>query len=79
MKHKPINPRRKSGKDPNVYPEGWNYERVQKIIEYYDRFAHKPVLKNSRVSRASDAVWMEIPEKLVPKVQKLIAGMKKSA
>jgi hypothetical protein len=79
MKDKPTNPRHKSPKDPNIYPEGWNYERVQKIIKYYDRLNDRPVLKRSRISRANDAVWMEIPEKLVPKVQKLLTEMKKSA
>jgi hypothetical protein len=79
MKQKPTNSRPKLGGDPNVYPKGWNYERVQKVIKYYDRLKDQPVLKKPRVSRANDAVWMEIPEELVPKVQKLIAGMKKSA
>ena len=79
MKKKPANRRHKSSEDPNVYPDGWNYERVQNVIKYYDRLQDKPVLKHARLSRPNDAVWMEIPQKLVPKVQKLLTEMKKSA
>jgi hypothetical protein len=79
MMRKIENTRRKSAKDPNVYPKGWNRQRVDKIIRYYDRLKDRPVLERPRVSKAGELVWMEIPEALVPKVQKLIAGSKKSA
>jgi hypothetical protein len=23
--------------DPNIYPPGWNRERVQEVIDYYDK------------------------------------------
>jgi hypothetical protein len=70
---------RKPAKDPNVYPPGWNYRRVQKIIKYYDRMKDQPVLGPSRVTDVQEMVWMEIPEDLVPKVQKLIVASRKSA
>jgi hypothetical protein len=79
MKNKNANRQHKSRNDPNVYPEGWNYSRVKKIIKYYDRLKDEPVLKRSRISPANDAVWMEIPRKLVSKVEKLLIEMKKSA
>jgi hypothetical protein len=49
------------------------------VIKYYDRRKDQPVLHRSRVSRAAEVVWMEIPQDLVPKVRKLIADRKKSA
>ncbi|MGD0540326.1 MAG: hypothetical protein ABSB33_02300 [Tepidisphaeraceae bacterium] len=71
--------RRRSAKDPNVYPKGWNRERVHDVIKYYDRLKDQPVLDRPRVAKADELVWMEIPEGLVPKVQKLIAASRKSA
>jgi hypothetical protein len=79
MTRKNGSPRRKLAKDPNIYPPGWNYRRVQKIIKYYDRLKDQPVLRRPRVSYVQDMVWMEIPEDLVPKVQKLIVASRKSA
>jgi hypothetical protein len=73
------NPRKKQAKDPNVYPKGWNRQRVQDVIKYYDGMRNQRVLERPSVSKAAELVWMEIPEDLVPKVQKLIAGSKKSA
>ena len=49
------------------------------VIRYYDRRKDQPVLHGSRLSKAAEAVWMEIPQDLVTKVQKLIADRKKSA
>jgi hypothetical protein len=79
MMRKNGNPRRKPTKDPNVYPKGWDRQRVQKVIKHYDRLKDQRVLERPRVSKADEMIWMEIPEDLVPKVQKLIAGSKKSA
>lgn len=79
MIHKNENPRRRPAKDPNVYPKGWSRQRVQKVVKYYDRLKDQPVLERPRMSKAGEVVWMEIPEDLVPKVQKLIAGSRKSA
>jgi hypothetical protein len=79
MIRKNANSRRKSAKDPNIYPKGWNRQRIEEVIKYYDRLKDHRVLERPRVSNAGELVWMEIPENLVPKVQKLIAGSKKSA
>ncbi|MGD0464451.1 MAG: hypothetical protein ABSB74_18355 [Tepidisphaeraceae bacterium] len=79
MMAKNENPRRTPARDPNVYPEGWNRQRVHKVIKYYDRLKDQRVLVRPTVAKAGELVWMEIPEGLVPKVQKLIAASKKSA
>ncbi len=79
MMHTNGNPPRKTQKDPNVYPPGLDLQKVEKIIKYYDHLKDRPVLRHPRVSKATEMVWMQIPEKLVNKVQKLIAGTKKSA
>jgi hypothetical protein len=79
MTRRKYNPRRKPVKDPNVYPPGWNAQRVAAVIKYYDRRQNQPVLRSSRMAKAAEVVWIEIPEDLVPKVQKLIAAHRKSA
>jgi hypothetical protein len=55
MKHKAAKQRPKSFEDPNVYPYGWNYERIQKVIRYYDRLKDMPLPKHARVSKSNSA------------------------
>ena len=62
-----------------MYPPGWNAQKVQEIIEYYDSRKNQPIFDQPEVSKAQEVVWMEIPEDLVTKVQKLIAAKRKSA
>jgi hypothetical protein len=79
MTRKKYSARRRTVKDPNVYPPGWDAQRVAAIARYYDRRQGQPVLREPSVSKAAEVVWMEIPQDLVPKVQKLIAARRKSA
>lgn len=30
--------------DPNVYPPGWNYEKTQRVAEFFDREASGEVI-----------------------------------
>ena len=71
--------RRKHKADPNVYPEGWDYDRARKVADYYDKLKDQPVLEKPQKFSARDFVWMEIPAHLTDKVQKLIATKRKSA
>jgi hypothetical protein len=67
-------------KDPNVYPPGWNRRRVESVIAYYDTRADEDVLSTVETSRAAAGlVWLEIPQELVPRVQKLISQYRRSA
>ncbi|HEX4793161.1 MAG TPA: hypothetical protein VH370_05185 [Humisphaera sp.] len=71
---------RKSRRDPNVYPAGWDYARTKAVADYYDGRKDEAVLDEPSVTRASvGLVWMEVPQDLVPKVRKLIAQRRKSA
>lgn len=70
----------KDRRDPNVYPPGWDRQRVEAIAEYYDQRKDQAVLDPHSVAEASiGSVWMEIPEDLVPQIRKLIARRRKSA
>jgi hypothetical protein len=71
--------RRKAMADPNVYPDGWDYQRTRKVAAYYDRMKNKPVLEQSDELKSHDYIWMEVPTELMEKVQKLIAAKRKSA
>jgi len=67
-------------RDPNVYPPGWDYRRVNDIAEYYDALKDQPALDEAHTAGpAIGLVWMEVPQELVPDVRKLIARHRKSA
>jgi hypothetical protein len=71
---------KQSPKDPNVYPPGWDRQRVARIIRYYDARKDQDVLAGNRARRTvAQHVWMEIPRDLVPAVRNLIASRRKSA
>jgi len=73
-------PARRRKKDPNVYPPDLNRAKVEKLIAYYDAHQDDDVLGDDVVeANAAAYVWVEVPQDLVPKVQKLIANHRKSA
>lgn len=77
---------KRAKKDPNVYPEGYDAARIEKIIAFYDkqrgkdlstRPDHKVVRRKRRLPIR--AVWLEVPDALVPKVEQLIKRYRKTA
>lgn len=67
-------------KDPNKYPPGLTAAKVRRIVDYYDcQSDTEAATEIEQAPEATGAVWMKIPGKLVPKVQRLIAARKKSA
>ncbi len=67
-------------KDPNVYPPGWDYDRVKAVIDYYDNQQEEDVLAEIVVAQSrGETVWMEIPQDLLPQVRKLLARHKRPA
>jgi hypothetical protein len=67
-------------KDPNVYPPGWNYKRAKAVAKYYDDRKDVDFIKDVvLLDPESLPVWVEVPQKLLPQVRKLIARYKKSA
>ncbi|MBV9434863.1 MAG: hypothetical protein JOZ44_02350 [Acidobacteria bacterium] len=56
------------------FPEGWNEERVHKLLDYYEGQSEEEAIAEDEA--AYDSVThtaMEIPVDLVPEVRQLIA------
>jgi hypothetical protein len=47
--------RKPKRKDPNVYPPGWNYERVKAIADFYDSQKDEDVLKELETAIAAES------------------------
>lgn len=59
--------------DPNDYPPGWNRERVEAVIRYYDAQTEEEELAElESAEEVEDETWLKIPRALVPEVQALI-------
>lgn len=61
--------------DPNIYPPGWDAERVRKVIEYHDRLLEDEdamVADIEAIDSDPNLTWVPIPRKLVPAVLDLI-------
>jgi hypothetical protein len=67
-------------KDPNRYPPGWDRQRVQRLIQYYDTMTDaEGAAEIDSLPPVSDVTWVAVPNRLLPKVRKLLAGARKSA
>ena len=60
--------------DPNIYPPGWDGERVQRLIHHYEHQTEEDQ------AAEDDAAWedttqtvMLIPTELVPSVRELLS------
>ena len=56
--------------DPNTYPPGWDREKVQNVIEYYELQTTEDYDLDSE---SSGVTMMAIPNELLPAVRALIA------
>lgn len=64
---------RKGKKDPNQYPEGWDRERVQAVIDYYDNQSEEEELAELEAALDQKNVTMiAVPNELVKEVRALI-------
>ena len=55
-------------------PEGWDEEKVRRIIEKYDRAASGHLLvSDARWRKHSDYALVEVPKNLLPTIRKLVA------
>ncbi len=68
-----------SKKDPNTYPKGWNRERVQRLIQHYDKQTEDEEAAEIEAAQDQEFTTMHVPRKLVPIVDQLIALMEKEA
>ncbi len=61
--------------DPNIYPPGWNRERVQQVIDHYERQTdEEAAAEHEMVAKAGKVTMMAIPNELLPAVRALIAA-----
>jgi response regulator of citrate/malate metabolism len=60
-------------KDPNRYPKGLNRKKVEAIIEHYEKQTDEEAAAEDEAAyHSATSTMMEIPNKLVPVVQRLI-------
>ncbi len=56
------------------FPEGWNEERVRKLLEHYETQSEEEAVAEDEAAHESVThTLMEVPVDLVPKVRELIA------
>ena len=63
-------------KDPNMYPPGWDAQRVQEVIDYYDAMTDDDLAAEIDAADADPDIsntMMLIPNDLVPAVRELLA------
>ena len=61
-------------KKQNEFPPGWNEERVQNVIAYYDQqTADEAVAEAEEALQNESSILIEVPIELVPAVRELIA------
>ena len=60
------------------FPEGWNEERVNKIITHYEQQTEEEaVAEDEAAFEDQTQTVMEIPKELIPMVRELIAKYQK--
>ena len=71
---KPVRPRKPARRrDPNRYPKGWNRKKVQRVIAYYENQTDDEAIAEVEAAyKDASTTMMQIPNKLVPAVEKLI-------
>lgn len=58
----------------NEFPPGWDEERVQRVIDYYDKQTDDDALAEVEAVLAEERyTLMAVPSELVPTVRELIA------
>ena len=57
-----------------TFPEGWNEERVRRVLEHYDAQSdEEAVAEDEAAYESTTHTAMEIPVELVPEVRELLA------
>jgi hypothetical protein len=59
-------------------PEGWDEEKIQRIIEAYEEDAERGQLLAQPHKKRNDYALVEIPKALLPEVRKLVARYEES-
>ena len=57
-----------------TFPEGWDQERVRRVLEHYDAQSdEEAVAEDEAAYESTTHTAMEIPVELVPQVRELLA------
>lgn len=57
-----------------IFPEGWDEERVRRVLEHYDKQSDEEAVAEDEASYDSTThTAMQIPVELVPQVRELLA------
>ena len=61
-------------RDPSPYPKGWNRKRVQSLIDHYENQSDDEAIAEAEAAyKNRQTAMIQVPLRLVPKVQKLLA------
>ena len=67
-------PKKKKG--PNEYPEGWDEERVRRVLEHYENQTEDEAVAEHRTAIRGHLL-MDVPSELVPIVRRLITELER--
>jgi hypothetical protein len=57
-----------------IFPSGWSEAKVKRVIKHYeDQSPDEAAAEDNGASKNRSRTFMEIPNKLVPSVRKLLA------
>lgn len=64
----------------NRFPEGWDEERVRRVIsDYESQTEEEAVAEDEAAFHQTGQAFVEIPNELLPEVRELLAKRKKAA
>jgi hypothetical protein len=61
------------------FPEGWNGERVRKILAHYEEQTEEEAVAEDEAGVESSETVMRVPYDLVPVIREIIAKRRRSA
>lgn len=66
--------------EQNNFPEGWNEDRVQRVLDHYEQQSEaEAVAEDEATLEDRSQSLVEVPSELVPAIREMIARHKKSA
>ena len=69
-----VNEKERKMKNVTRFPDGWNEERVQRLLQYYEsQTEEEAVSEDESVWEDTTQTVMEIPNALVPSVRALLS------
>lgn len=60
-------------KRENRYPEGWDEERVRRLLTHYEEQSAEEAVAEDEAAFEDSQVVVEVPKELLPEIRKLIA------